>query len=541
MKKILFLLILVYSYSFSVNLDYSTVIYSFSSQSGSGSAPSRPASGCRDYSSNYTYPASYSKTCYGSGYFDEETNNYKYSVLIVTATVVGSRTSPEEEHICNDNIIESVDGVYSCNPQAGDYNYIPNPDPDGGSRCRDLFQKDGVAYTCNPNTNEATPIENSNGLTQDEEGNDVPNCLEGYDYSITQSGMSPGSGTSGMYNQYSCDSITGTGDGGNNGGDTGTPTPTITTNPDGSKSWTLPDGTNLHLTTNGTLTTTYPDGSSTVSQVGTSYDPTTGTSGGSSGGSGTSTGGGGGTNGNTTNEDNTSSDNDTPVDETPVANSCNDSSLTLQEKMMCEMNAGIKKLNSEASPENSLNNLLKDMNKDSNTNLTAINTNLKDTKALNENQLAELKKMTSELKKLNGDSTSQSTITQPITDNFTPDPNAPDIDNPISNDLIDSFLGIYSDFNTNISQKVGTLNNLISSSSNTISQGFNFSLLQTEIINCPKDFQLDLSSLGQGQKNMTIDFCQYTSQLKPFVYPILLITMSLGVIFFAFRFIGVLL
>lgn len=344
-------------------------------------------------------------------------------------------------------------------------------------------------------------------------------------------------GTSGTgYTSWGCSpsSVPETGGAGDGNG---TPTPTITTNPDGSKSWTLPDGTNLNLTTNGTLTTTYPDGSSTVSQVGTSYDPTTG----STGGSGTSTGGGGGTNGNTTNEDNTSSNNDTPVDETPVANSCNDGSLTLQEKMMCEMNAGIKKLNSEATPENSLNNLLKDMNKDNNTNLTAINTNIKDTKALNENQLAELKKMTSELKKLNGDSTSQSTITQPITDNFTPDPNAPDVDNPISNNLIDSFLGVYSDFNTNISQKVGTLNNLISSSSNTISQGFNFSLLQTEIINCPKDFQLDLSSLGQGQKNMTIDFCQYTSQLKPFVYPILLITMSLGVIFFAFRFIGVLL
>lgn len=539
MKKILFLLTLIYSYSFSVNLDYSNVIYSFSSYSGSGTAPSRPAAGCRDYSSNYTYPASYSKTCYGSGYFDDETNNYTYSVLVVTATVIGSRTSPDEEHTCSDNIVESVDGVYSCNPIAGDYNYTPNPDPLGGARCRDLFQKDGVAFTCNPNTNEASPIENSDGLTQDEDGNDVPNCSEGYDYVITQSGMTPGSGTNGMYNEYSCAAVTGTGDGSDGGGDTGTPIPTITTNPDGSKSWTLPDGTNLHLTTNGTLTTTYPDGSSTVSQVGTSYDPTTGSTGGSSGGMGTS--GGSGTNGNTTNEDNTSSNNDTPVDETPVANSCNDSSLTLQEKMMCEMNAGIKKLNSEATPENSLNNLLKDLNKDNNTNLTAINTNIKDTKSLNENQLAELKKMTTELKKLNATTgTSQSTITQPITDNFTPDPNAANIDNPINNSIIDSFTGVYTDFNTNISSQVGTLNNLITSSQNTISQGFSFSMFQSEIVNCPKDFQLDLSSLGQGQKNMTIDFCQYTSQLKPFVYPILLITMSLGVIFFAFRFIGVL-
>lgn len=430
------------------------------------------------------------------------------------------------------------DNTHCYNDALGNVVCTANPDPLGGDQCRDLFQKDGVAYTCNPNTNEALPIENSDGVIMDDEGKDIPNCNDGYEYTSTMT--VPGTSGTG-YTSWGCSpsSVPETGGAGDGNG---TPTPTITTNPDGSKSWTLPDGTNLNLTTNGTLTTTYPDGSSTVSQVGTSYDPTTGSTGGSSGGTGTSGGGGGtGTNGNTTNEDNTSSNNDTPVDETPVANSCNDSSLTLQEKMMCEMNAGIKKLNSEATPENSLNNLLKDMNKDNNTNLTAINTNIKDTKALNENQLAELKKMTSELKKLNGDSTSQSTITQPITDNFTPDPNAPAVDNPISNNLIDSFLGVYSDFNTNISQKVGTLNNLISSSSNTISQGFNFSLLQTEIINCPKDFQLDLSSLGQGQKNMTIDFCQYTSQLKPFVYPILLITMSLGVIFFAFRFIGVLL
>lgn len=511
MKKILLLLTFLFNFSFSDNLCTENVIR-FAQYIDSS---------WFDKKELYCSVYGYKPVMQTNGYW------YCYKPSVNEFWIPDDQTCPNQK---NSSTVDTW-GIATLTTD-GEIVHTPNPDPlrDGG-QCRDLFQKDGVAYTCNPNTNEATPIENSDGVIMDDEGKDIPNCNDGYEYTSSMT-VSGSSGTG--YTSWGCSPSSVPETGGSGDGDSGSYTPEVTTNPDGSKSWTLPDGTNLNLTTNGTLTTTYSDGSTSVKQVGNDYTP------GSTGGSGTSTGGGGGTNGNTTNEDNTSSNNDTPVDETPVANSCNDSSLTLQEKMMCEMNAGIKKLNSEATPDNSLNNLLKDLNKDNNTNLTAINTNIKDTKALNENQLAELKKITSELKNLNNsDGTSSST--QPITDNFTPDPNAPDVDNPISNNLIDSFLGIYSDFNTNISQKVGTLNNLISSSSNTISQGFNFSLLQTEIINCPKDFQLDLSSLGQGQKNMTIDFCQYTSQLKPFVYPILLITMSLGVIFFAFRFIGVLL
>lgn len=281
-----------------------------------------------------------------------------------------------------DNALITSDGVF------------PNPDPLGGEKCRDLFQKDGVAYTCNPNTNEALPIENSDGVMMDDEGNDKPNCNDGYESSSTMVVNGNGNG----YTSWGCSKSSIPENGGDGGDEGTTPTPTITTNPDGSKSWTLPDGTNLHLTTNGTLTTTYPDGSSTVSQVGTNYDPTTGSTGG--GGSG-STSGGGGTNGNTTNEDNTSSNNDTPVDETPVANSCNDSGLTLQEKMLCELNAGMKKQNSENAPENSLNQLLKDLKTSNQTDNTAMNTNLKYIKALNENQLNKQTQANTTLNKIN--------------------------------------------------------------------------------------------------------------------------------------------
>lgn len=162
----------------------------------------------------------------------------------------------------------------------------------------------------------------------------------------------------------------------------------------GTKRWNV-GGNSYELTTDGTLTTTYSDGTKSVNQVGSDYYNS-----GSSGGTAT---GGSGSTGNTTNETNPNT-NDTPVDDTPASNSCQDSSLTLQEKMLCEMNAGMKKLNSESNTENSLNQLAKDIKDSTNTNATAINTNIKETnkkldsvKALNENQLAEQKKTNDKL------------------------------------------------------------------------------------------------------------------------------------------------
>lgn len=253
-----------------------------------------------------------------------------------------------------------------------------NPDPLGGHECRDLFQKNGVAYTCNPNTNEATPIPNSSGTMSDpEDGKDIPKCNDGYEHTSTPTLNQGAPGTG--YNSWGCSASTGTGDTGSNNGGTGTGTggtgtgtgePSISYGGDGSVTMTLPDGTKQTTYGDGWVTTTYPDGT------------TSSTAPHSSGGSGTSGGGGGssgsGTTGNTTNETTPTPTEDTPIDNTPVANSCSDSSLTLQEKMLCELNAGMKKQNSEANPENSLNQLLKDLKASNQTDNTAINTNLKD-------------------------------------------------------------------------------------------------------------------------------------------------------------------
>jgi hypothetical protein len=179
---------------------------------------------------------------------------------------------------------------------------------------------------------------------------------------------------------------------------------TLTTSGNGTQSWTI-GGTNYSLTANGVLTTTYPDGSSSVQQVSWS-----GGSGGSSGGTGTSGGSGtsGGGTGNTTNENNTTPPTDTPIDNTPVANSCTDSALTLQEKMLCELNAGMKKQNSEGAPENSLNQLLKDLKTSNQTDNTALNTNIKSgnttltgIKALNETQVNKQTEANTTLDKIN--------------------------------------------------------------------------------------------------------------------------------------------
>lgn len=364
MKKILFLLILIYSYSFAETCYSDSASLHFTNNTGRLSLPYVSAEKVGNKWFIY----------YLEGF------SYQCGTTPVPPPITGDEDNPA-------GLCSMVNGVFTC---------VKNPDPLGGKRCRDLFQKDGVAYTCNPNTNEATPIPNSDGVGLDENGDNIPKCNEGYEYTST-----PHLGGGDKYNDWGCSASTGTGDGGSGTGSgsgtgDGGSSPTITTNPDGSKSWTLPDGTNYNLTTNGTLTTTYPDGSSSVSQVGSDYS-----AGSSGGGSGSSGGGGGSGAGNTTNENNETPTTDTPIDNTPVADSCNDTGLTLQEKMLCELNAGMKKQNSENAPENSLNQLLKDLKTSNQTDNTALNTNLKDIKALNENQLNKQTQANATLEKIN--------------------------------------------------------------------------------------------------------------------------------------------
>jgi hypothetical protein len=421
---------------------------------------------------------------------------------------------------------------------------FPNPDPEGGASCREGFVKDGQYYNCNPNTNESELVPNSDGYFEDEDGVEYPKCNEGF---VNDTRMVIGGNGSPGYTSQSCvqQSNTDTPGTGDNGSFPDAPTTSV--GADGSTSWTWDDGTTQTLSPNGTLTTYYPDGTNSVKQVGNDYTPSTGGSG-SSGGSGT---GGAGTNGNTTNETDSPNNNDNPIDETPVANSCNDSSLTLQERMLCEMNAGMKKLNSESSPENSLNNLINEMNKDNNTNTTAINTNIKetnklltDTKALNENQLSELKNVTKELKKLNASTGTTSSVVSPEVNPFEPAEN--DTGGLVSSfesdkNLIDSFMGIYTDFKNNLLGHKDTLDSLITNTATTINGGIGLSLSTTEIVNCPLNYNLDMTSTLGKNIPFNIDICEITSKIKPYLYPIFLILFTVVTVFFAFRFIGVLL
>ncbi len=388
MKKILFLLVLIYNYSFSAQISISASVfasalqtYTFTSVTFTSSTNASCNNDTVYYLSNN---ADYLKVI-SSGSFNTAVNDCRGRTHVIK---YNQRTVSGTPYTCTDSFINDNGNIYSCTN--GDFAPVPNPDPLGGTQCRDLFQKDGVAYTCNPNTNQATPIPNSDGTILDPDtGSDKPNCSAGYSYTNMPNMSSDGSGTG--YYTHSCTAIPVTPP----PTDTGT-TPTVTTNADGSKTWTAPDGNSYHLTPNGTLTTTYSDGSTSVSQVGSNYG-----AGSSSGGSGSSGGGTGGTSGNTTNEDNTTPPTDTPIDNTPVANSCTDSALTLQEKMLCELNAGMKKQNSEGAPENSLNQLLKDLKTSNQTDNTAINTNLKDVKALQENQLNKQTQANATLEKIN--------------------------------------------------------------------------------------------------------------------------------------------
>lgn len=406
MKKILFLLVLIYSYVFSYTTsEMLTYLSNYQCTTTATSATYKNGPKCSGSSSYGDFGgAGETGAIYHSRYSTDhwyKDDGTPVEFCVETNTRVGfSNCSPinAPKNPCDGNSTKLISNIlFSCT--ADSLAPIPNPDPLGGGQCRDLFQKDGVAYTCNPNSNEATPIPNSNGTILDPEtGADKPNCNDGYDsYTVPNiTAQGPNGTTQQGYTSWGCavSSPTG-GDTGNTSGTGGTSEPTVTTNPDGSKTWVSPDGNTYNLTTNGTLTTTYADGSTSVKQVGGDY------SAGSSGGSGTSGGGTGGTSGNTTNEDNTTPPTDTPIDNTPVANSCTDSALTLQERMLCELNAGMKKQNSEGAPENSLNQLLKDLKTSNQTDNTAINTNLKDVKALQENQLNKQTQANATLEKIN--------------------------------------------------------------------------------------------------------------------------------------------
>ena len=555
MKKILFLLILIYSYSFATDQQTLTnflknnqcIPVTYNNTSYYKSSPLNPPSNAvngtivnRATINVSTLP--YSK---GSSTYQFSGSWYLTAQQGITYTQCSARPVPlandSDVNFCG-SVTSIVNGtrLYLCDKTTGDFNYAPNPDPLGGSQCRDLFQKDGVAYTCNPNSNEATAIPNSEGTILDPDspsGKDKPNCNEGFESSST---ITVAGGGNSSYVSWSCIAKTPTPPNGNTGGTGGTGEPSISYGGDGSITMTLPDGTRQTTYGDGWVTTTYPDGTTS------STPPRTG----GSGGSGSSGGGTGGTSGNTTNEDNTTPSTDTPIDNTPVANSCSDSNLTLQEKMLCELNAGMKKQNSEGAPQNSLNQLLKDLKTSNQTDNTAINTNLKDVVSGTAQLVNKQTEANATLKNINDSANATELYTKVMADDLRKisgqleaDPNTPSTGNALegSGNIIDSLASTFTEFKDNMKNQGDTLSNLISSANNTVNQGFTLTVNNSNLQTCPKSYILDLSSMGLTNQTVVIDICYVASMLKPFLYPIFLILMTISLTFFTFKMIGVLL
>lgn len=168
MKKIILFLILAYSYSFTAT--------------------------------NTTFEAVSTKM--SQYYYTTDSSGYDYHLWQVQGSAFWKSSTrilidynrPKGSDPCAGAFdVDSNKGFVTC--QDGQYKEVPNPDPLAEPRCRDLFQKDGQAYTCNPNTNEATPIPNSDGTTTDpEDGETIPNCNEGYSVSSTSNAYVGGSG-----------------------------------------------------------------------------------------------------------------------------------------------------------------------------------------------------------------------------------------------------------------------------------------------------------------------------------------------------------
>ena len=376
----------------------------------------------------------------------------------------------------------------------GNFQVLPNLDPlqDPSGRCRSLYQKDGKAYSCNPDTNEATIIPNSDGVTIDpEDGKDIPNCKSGYTWSSMGAGGT-NTNASPTHTVYSCVPSSSTGSGlGDTGGATNPNVGTVT-NPDGTTTTTLPDGTtHTYYPSSQTTVTRYPSGQEVTTYHNNSNGGTDGGSSGSDSGSGSSTGGtsGTGSTGGTTGTDSgtgsTGGTTTTTPPTTEIADNCSDSSLTLEQKQLCISNSKLTTANAK---------------------LSSIDSSLSSIK----NILTPFDSVTS---------------------------------NPLdgSDSLITGVIGEYTSFKNNIVAQGDTLKTLVYTSIDTVNQGFNFNISSNEVINCPKNYELILSALNMPNMTVTLDICEQSSKLKPYFYPMFLIMFSVMTTILTFRMLGVLL
>jgi len=510
MKKILLILISIYTFSNSAYLDLQTFSNELSNKSCSTiSGPNGRTAGSVVYSSTYSNISnSLEYEIYGLG----------LTVIFKNCTTVNTTTNPDANvGICQGGNITNGDFVYICNGS----DYIPFPAVENGT-----YDNEGNVV-CNPNhfNQDGFCVANPSNGYFDEAGN--LQCNSPYvntDNSCTLPPNTNEDGTcmDGSYKDLLTNTCKPTETTDNNDGST-------TTNDGSGETTDYPTGTSVNYNPEtGVTTTTYPDGTSTT----TYPDGTSTTGGGTDGVSGGNTGGGtGGGSEDTSGENNSDNgSNDLPSDN--VANNCNDTNLTLQEKMLCELNEGMKKQNSEADPTNSLNNLMKDLRDNQMQDNTAMNQNLKDIESLNK-----------DIKAINSSQLSTLNVTKNATivstgllnnidtklDNLL-DSTAENVDNPIStvSDSFDSLTSSFSNINSTYDSLNTEIYNKYSEVKTSIEEGFNFTLQSHEIVSCPINKTIDFSKLGFSNFDLNIDICYYTSQVKPYLYPILFILFSYG-------------
>lgn len=270
------------------------------------------------------------------------------------------------------------------------------------------------------------------------------------------------------------------------------------------------------------------------------------------------------------------------------AKSCEDKDLTYQQKMFCEINKGFRKINQEANPEYSINNMLAKYNATMNRNEKAIAYNLQQTAItsaqaiflqkeqnmkLNElgylvgNETAQysaiktgIDSLTSNLSRLfpslstggtGGGSTGGTGSNQEGTvggaanlDEYFKADSTVNTDNVTNNTnetdtTIDSLISVYGTFANNITNSFNTIQTQIQDTKSFIT-GTNNIFEKQNITNCPISYQFDLSQYNLPKKEINIDICKYFSELYSLGYFLVYVSLMFVLIFSSFFIIGVL-
>lgn len=516
----------------------------------------------------------------------------------------------------------------------------------------EIFEDDGIVYYCKGSSG-VQPIKDAIGLATDENGETIPNCINGTTntygsgFTILKGTLNPN-----IYRTYEC-SQDGSSDNENifdesfpevvnNSENSSNLTfePTLTTLPDGSLEWKLPNGEILIRYPNNTIFHISPDGVVTaLQQNSASYEPSgtyikhsgtfengnkywkmsddtiyllkpdntlitynkdnTSTTqkvdsswkanvsygfGGSSSGIGSTTGTtqgsgtGSSTQANTKNENSPDEIPELIPEPTPEEESLNCSSpdLTVQQKLLCEVNKGIKQINKESTPEYSLNNLLNTLLTDTQLNDKAIIYNTDLVKKNFEKMLANAKSIDNLTNENNSTSITKNIESQndklirlnetlkTIKDNLknqnnsgggsTPNANLDEYlksDSTVNTDnitnnsnetdsKIDNLISIYSNFASNIQNSTTTIIGQINSTKSLIT-GVNNIFEKENVITCPISYTFDLNSYDLGLKNIDLDICKYFSELQSLGYFIVYFFLMFVLVISTINILGVLL